>query len=228
MSLMRGWAVNSSRFLAGAALLAVLGGCNRSDALTDSEYEAAADNLEAMSDNIGSMADNELDAANNETGPWRAYHRYLDEEDGVYSYVAAVSEEERKQGRVAGDIIRYGFRGVSDGAYRLVSVDEYGRPLSTFECEKPCRVIKHWSGGSLRRMPYDATSVIGAAFTDALNGRLKVLPEAPKANPAPSPSPALTVDPQSAPTDQEPGSAGEAAPDELGDDVNANWEAPSD
>jgi hypothetical protein len=102
---------------------------------------------------------------------------YAEEENGTYSYIAAVSEEEQKRGRAAGNVLRYVFRGVSRGVYRISLVDDYGRPISDSECTKPCAVIKTSGGGTVVRRGFTPESLIGAAFQDALNGYMKVTPE---------------------------------------------------
>jgi hypothetical protein len=57
---------------------------------------------------------------------------------------------------------------------RLSMVDEYGRTISDSDCSNPCRVVKTFNGYSVERRQFTPASVIGAAFEDALNGRLKV------------------------------------------------------
>jgi len=101
---------------------------------------------------------------------------YAEEEDGVYSYIAAISEEDKQKGKAAGSVVRFAFRGVQDGNYVLSLVDDAGETVSDSECGKPCRIIKSRFGDSIVRREYTPDSMIGAAFQDALNGHLKVKP----------------------------------------------------
>jgi hypothetical protein len=134
---------------------------------------------------------------------------YTEEEDGVYSYVAAVSEEDKKQGKAAGNVLRFAFRGIQDGNYVLSLVDDDGNPLSDSECSKPCRIIKTHVGDSVVRREYTPDSMIGAAFEDALNGRLKVKPERnsralsnSQFDTLPEPSPAVSAAPTEVGSDE--------------------------
>ena len=102
---------------------------------------------------------------------------YAEEEDGIYSYISAVSEEDKKQGKAAGNVIRFAFRGIKDGRYVVSLVDDDGKTLTDSECSKPCRVIKTQLGDEVVRQEYTPESMIGAAFQDALSGKLKVTPE---------------------------------------------------
>jgi len=58
--------------------------------------------------------------------------------------------------------------------YRISAVDDEGRTKWYYECSKPCVVIKRYDRGVMEgRLPFNPASVIGAAFDDALNGRLE-------------------------------------------------------
>jgi hypothetical protein len=118
---------------------------------------------------------------------------YVEEEDGIYSYIAAVSEEDKKRGKAAGDVLLFVFRGVSNGKYLISQVDDSGNTITDSECGKPCRVIKTYYGQTVVRREFTPESVIGSAFEDALNGRMKVKRAA--APPPPQPT-ATTVAPQ--------------------------------
>jgi hypothetical protein len=143
----------------------ILGACNKSE---------ASDNLMNVDDlTVDNLIVNDTSATDTAIpGP-----NYAEEENGTYSYIAAVSEEDQKRGRAAGNVLRYVFRGVSRGVYRISLVDDYGRPISDSECTKPCAVIKTYGGGTVVRRGFTPESLIGAAFQDALNGYMKVTPE---------------------------------------------------
>lgn len=109
------------------------------------------------------------------TRPAPTYSPHFDEREGdTYFYATAVSEDEEKQGKRIGDVVSFRYSGQQDGRHTLISVDDVGRQLASYQCATPCKIIKRTLGGEVERMPYDPRSVIGAAFEDALNGSLTV------------------------------------------------------
>ena len=101
----------------------------------------------------------------------RTSHNY-DEKDGVfYSYIAAVSEDERKQGKRAGTAVTFAYLGVTDGKHILARVRPNGAILGRSSCREPCRVITYDDG---TQIGFDKGSVIGAAFDDAIAGRMVI------------------------------------------------------
>jgi len=130
----------------------------------------------------------------------------MEERDGVYWYVSDVSENQRKAGRSAGDAMGFRYLGKNeDGEMRLAAADP---PYVTAVCADPCRII-HFSDGT--NLAFEPTSVIGAAFQDAMNGFL----EAP-APPTPKEPKPDRIDQLSAPVEKrrpvEIGEDGEIAP----------------
>lgn len=115
-------------------------------------------------------------------------HNY-DERDGVlYSYVAAISEEDRKSGKAAGDVINFAYLGEENGVHVLVQVRPNGSIASRSTCRKPCRVITRDDGS---QVGYNENSIIGAAFADALAGRLQQAQYRPNQVATPAPPAAL-------------------------------------
>lgn len=127
---------------------------------------------------------------------------YYDDRDGVfYSYIAAVSEEERKSGKRAGNVVTYAYLGVQDGRHVLARVTPNGSELGRSFCRSPCRVITHWDGS---QVGYDEGSIIGAAFADAINGEMEIampvrpaaaqtfMPSSPPSQSASAPTGSLT------------------------------------
>ncbi|MBB5687478.1 hypothetical protein [Sphingobium boeckii] len=106
--------------------------------------------------------------------PVQDQHNYIEREKYTYFYATAISEEDRKQGKVVGKILAFQYLGLRNGTHNLASLDDQGRRLYTSECSVPCRVIKNNAGGRIDRTPYEPDSVIGSAFEDAINGRLEV------------------------------------------------------
>jgi hypothetical protein len=109
--------------------------------------------------------------------PQRITHNYNFHEDDLYGYIGAVSEEEHKRGKAAGDVVMFRYRGFWDGIDHLEGVDANGRILSYEECKRPCVAIKSRSYGRIERIAYNPSSIIGAAFQDAINGLLEPHPE---------------------------------------------------
>jgi hypothetical protein len=125
--------------------------------------------------------------------PAQAIHpsHYYDERDGfVYSYIAAISEDARKAGKAAGNVVSFVYLGREDGRHVLTSIDRNGAPLSEAYCPDTCRVITYDDGS---RVGYTETSIIGAAFADAIAGRLQIAPaQSSVPQPVPMVSPTLT------------------------------------
>ena len=96
---------------------------------------------------------------------------FVQEENGTYFYVTAVSEEDHKKGKAVGDVVGFRYIGKNNKAQHvLVSVSDSGQVISKSYCSEPCAIIKHSDG---TRVPYDPNSIIGAAFQDAMNGLMK-------------------------------------------------------
>ncbi len=118
---------------------------------------------------------------------------YFDDRDGIfYSYVAAVSDEDRQKGMRAGNVVTFAYLGIQDGKHVLAQVTPEGRVLSQARCREPCKVITRSDGGQLG---YDKGSIIGAAFADAIAGYLEIAeintpprPSYPPAQPQQAPS----------------------------------------
>lgn len=99
---------------------------------------------------------------------------YTEEEDGTYHYVSAVSDEDREKGRALGSVVSYRYLGLRNGRHVLANVDDRGEAIWEHECSQPCRIIMTRVRGQVRRLPFDAESIIGSAFEDAINGHLTV------------------------------------------------------
>ena len=100
-------------------------------------------------------------------------HNYNHKEGTTYHYVGAVSEEQQKKGQASGDVYSVQYGGKKDGAHVLIT------PSARYSCEVPCKIIKGSYGA---RIAYSESSLIGAAFQDAMRGFLKPVPKAPKPN----------------------------------------------
>ncbi len=146
-------------------------------ALPDNQQAGAA-----VSNSVD-MTDMENYANSQPTPPTPNY----DEHEGDrYMYVSAVSEDDKKKGRAVGNVIQYRYLGEKDGLYALAFVDDSGRELDREECRNPCRVIKTTTAGRVGYVPYDRSSIIGAAFEDAFNGFLKTARSADAASSSPA------------------------------------------
>lgn len=125
-------------------------------------------------------------------------HNYDEVEDSTYYYIAAVSEEERKQGKGAGSVSGFRYLGRnSDGNHILAAVSDSGAVSRYSRCPNKCVVI-HFSDGD--RTAYNTGSIIGAAFEDAIRGRLKRWVAPRPQEPVYSDPPELAPTPQAYPT----------------------------
>lgn len=121
-------------------------------------------------------------------------HNYDFREGDVYGYFAAITEEEQKKGKGAPDVIMFRYKGFWNSANHLEQVDGAGRIISLSECSDPCAAIKMYRYGNVERVAYSTNSIIGAAFEDAMSGRLaNAKPPAP---PEPVPSQTTTAEAQ--------------------------------
>jgi hypothetical protein len=98
-------------------------------------------------------------------------HNYDLKEGVVYSYIAAISEEDEKKGIGVGDVSMFKYLGNQDGRYTVASIGDDGKIIYTSSCTNPCVVIKNDTG---RRTAYNPNSIIGAVFQDAISGQLIV------------------------------------------------------
>lgn len=120
--------------------------------------------------------------------PTRPAHNY-DEQNGLfYSYIAAISEDDRKAGKAAGDVVTYAYLGMRRSKHVLVSVRPDGSVISEAYCSDPCRVISYPNG---RQVAFNESSIIGSAFADAIAGRLAIAEYARPQKPTPQQAPAV-------------------------------------
>lgn len=96
------------------------------------------------------------------------------EKDGAnYYYVAALTEEERKSGKLTGEVFTFQYGGKDEsGAHIVVGAQRY-------TCAVPCKIIKAANGSLIQ---YSESSIIGGVFQDAMRGFLKAPPK-PKTQP---------------------------------------------
>jgi hypothetical protein len=98
-----------------------------------------------------------------------AVHNWLYRKGQEYAYQQDPSAVPHKAGSQAPAVQMYRFLGERDGVYTLQVDGE------TATCANPCQVITLQAGGFHReRLAFDPDSLIGAAFTDAFNGRMAV------------------------------------------------------
>lgn len=101
-------------------------------------------------------------------------HRYGYRNGQDYGYVTAVSEEDRKRGVSAGDVVLYRYAGFYAGEDHLKYMSPTGSTVDYLRCARPCHAIEAQEPyGQLRLIAFNADSVSGAAFQDAANGFLK-------------------------------------------------------
>lgn len=92
---------------------------------------------------------------------------YIEERHGVYYYSEEVSENDKKEGQAAGRVLGFRYRGKNEDGDNVLQSNEF--PSLRATCSDPCVVI-HGMGTQVQ---YNEDSVIGAAFSDVMNGYLK-------------------------------------------------------
>lgn len=128
--------------------------------------------LTACDNKSPTSGDKEIAADKNAAGeasPEPPTPNYVEHRKGIYYYASEVSENDKKNGKAAGEV--HGFRYLgknADGEMVLAVADV---PSVKFTCTDPCRVI-HQSTG--QDYSFEPTSVIGGVFADAMNGLLEV------------------------------------------------------
>lgn len=96
-------------------------------------------------------------------------HNFIGEDRSAYLYQAEISENDKKAGKAAGDVLSFAYLGLKKGKYVLVLVDNNLSILEHYYCTRPCIAIEKESGG---KIAYDEKSLVGAAFSDAIAGTL--------------------------------------------------------
>lgn len=97
-------------------------------------------------------------------------HNYDQREGPIYSYIAAISEDDQKAGKAAGDVISFAYLGKRGAKHVLARVNPDGSVLGEVYCNEPCKIISYPNGNQLA---FNEGSIIGAAFADAIAGRLE-------------------------------------------------------
>lgn len=93
--------------------------------------------------------------------------QYRDGQD--YVYQGELPADQKTAGSSTAAVQRYRYLGEHDGVFKL----QVDGDVAT--CANPCQVITLATGGfHVERLAFDPDSLIGAAFTDAFNGRLEV------------------------------------------------------
>jgi len=93
-------------------------------------------------------------------------HRWTVHEDGAYGYAPANGPR-----AAAAPAATFRYLGLVDGEFQI-GVDASGTIAA---CANPCAVIRYvHEGETIQRVAFDPQSAIGAAFTDAFNGKLEV------------------------------------------------------
>ena len=133
----------------------ILSGCNQADS---NDFAAPPEDLPVI----------EADDTSTKVVP----PNFDEEEDGTYFYIAAIPEEDQKKGRAAGDVLAFRYLGKNQkDEIVLATVDQQSKKiLYKNYCKNPCRIIRSDVGAPVG---YNSQSVIGAAFEDAIAGRLE-------------------------------------------------------
>ena len=113
------------------------------------------------------------------------------EDHGTYGYIAAISEEDAKKGRAAGNVLLFRYAGVWNGLLHIEQISPTGVISAVSECPRNCKAIKTWRDGTPSLTAYTPSSMIGAAFDDAIQGRLRLYRQ-----PRPVSPPPIKVEPE--------------------------------
>lgn len=101
--------------------------------------------------------------------PPKPRHYYDSAEGTTYFYSAAVSEEERRTGKIAPDALSFRYLGRDEQGRDMIQHVSSG-PGQISYCARPCKIIHRQNGSSIG---YDERSVIGSAIADAQRGFLR-------------------------------------------------------
>ena len=106
-------------------------------------------------------------AAANVVSASEAAHNWAVHEGGAYGYAPVSGRRD-----LTAPVATFRYLGLVDGEYQIGIDDASGTIAS---CAKPCAVIRYvQEGETTQRVAFDPQSAIGAAFTDAFNGKLEV------------------------------------------------------
>jgi len=140
--------------------------------------------LAACSPKVPDTANDSVSSEEPSATPVVPPHNYLSEEGGAYTYTMALTDDQKKSGQAAENVLLLKYKGLIGGEYTFT--DENG--AEGFYCEDPCEVVKQtYYGNVVGRMTFNPQSVAGAAIEDAMNGYLVASPppSSPVANAAP-------------------------------------------
>lgn len=163
---------DDGNFWTGVVVAAALAGslyyCNREDEPAN-DYQSSEQNYTEEKSADSAISDVPPEPV---TAPAPAPN--YNEKDGAdYYYVGALTEEERKSGKLTGDVYTFQYGGKDESGAHIV----FG--TQRYTCSVPCKIIKGANGSLIQ---YSENSIIGAVFQDALRGFLKVRPK-PKPQP---------------------------------------------
>ena len=126
------------------------------------------------------------------TQPKQPDHNY-DERKGLsYYYISVVSEDDKKRGRVTGNVSEFQYLGQNQSAEHIIaSIRPNGTVGYRAKCIASCRIIDTDDG---EKIAYSPLSIIGGAFQDAFRGKLRIAEWAKDEVVAPSPARPNTVE----------------------------------
>lgn len=115
--------------------------------------------------------DSPTPTTSNSDAPAPPSHRYAEKSKGVYYYVSAVSDNDRANGKGAGDVSGFKFLGKNDDGEFILGLVDGSEIVGKAYCHKPCAVVRLSNG---EKAGFSEDTVIGSAFTDAFNGQLEL------------------------------------------------------
>ena len=108
-------------------------------------------------------------------------HNWTYREGDAYGYQSAVSDDDKKAGQSASEVVMYRYYGKDGDDYVLRSRNAFGDYET--RCTNPCEVMRVTLAGQgevLKRLVYSDDLVVAAALKDAIAGNLELASDAAK------------------------------------------------
>ena len=175
--------------IVGVSLALGLSGCDRaadSGGAQSSASEATSATTDATSPTV---ADNT---------PALPSHNWTVKEGQDYGYAAALSDDDRRAGRGASQVLMFHYLGVNSSGQYVVESYSNGTIMQA-ACAKPCEVIHVAAPGADDHITFNPETVIGMVLTDAMNGQLEIFGSHSPAAAGTTPPPAAASPPAALP-----------------------------
>ena len=141
------------------------------DASSNTSTDAAGDPIENGAAALKDMGSN----MTADVPPASPTPYYSSREGEKYYYVSKVSENDKKAGIGVGSVSIFRFLGHHGSKYELADIEDNGTVNHIDTCSNPCTIIRETApnGGHAELTPFEQGTIIGAAFSDAINGFMR-------------------------------------------------------